>query len=178
MCFPGRSVKEANTPIWLPLRSGPFSRTFWHVPPKKKQIQAANEGHSVCPSRVKQLIGGVHCKGTPRWEVRTSWTLSNINSEPPLDGGQSETSKNARRFAGVTINALGTTICLKAKSIDFNRDPYIIHLNIATCKWWFPFIQRWKKPHVSNGQHVSFKEPCSTPFSWDRASSLLKPTWN
>ena len=28
----------------------------------------------------------------------------------------------------------------------------IIHLNIATCKWCFPFILAWrKKPHVSNG---------------------------
>ena len=22
----------------------------------------------------------------------------------------------------------------------YSRDPYIIHLNIATCKWWFPFL--------------------------------------
>ena len=27
----------------------------------------------------------------------------------------------------------------------FYRDPYIIHLNIATCKWWFPFILVLKK---------------------------------
>ena len=25
------------------------------------------------------------------------------------------------------------------------------HLNIATCKWWFPFISVLKKQHVSNG---------------------------
>ena len=25
-------------------------------------------------------------------------------------------------------------------------DPYIIHLNIATCKWWFPFLLVMKKP--------------------------------
>ena len=27
-----------------------------------------------------------------------------------------------------------------------SRDPYIIHLNIATCKWWCPFILVLKKP--------------------------------
>ena len=28
-----------------------------------------------------------------------------------------------------------------------------IHLNIATCKWWFPTLFGWnKKPHVSNGK--------------------------
>ena len=27
----------------------------------------------------------------------------------------------------------------------------IIHLNIATCKWWFPFMWVLKKQHVSNG---------------------------
>ena len=27
----------------------------------------------------------------------------------------------------------------------------IIHLNIATCKWWFPFISVWQKQHVSTG---------------------------
>ena len=32
-----------------------------------------------------------------------------------------------------------------------SRDPYIIHLNIATCTWWFPFLLVLKKPHVSNG---------------------------
>ena len=33
------------------------------------------------------------------------------------------------------------------------RDPYIIHLNIATCQWWFPFTLL-KKPHVSNGRNM------------------------
>ena len=45
----------------------------------------------------------------------------------------------------------------------FSRDPYIIHLNIATCKWWFPVILVFKKPHVTQmvARWRSFKEPCS-----------------
>ena len=34
--------------------------------------------------------------------------------------------------------------------LSFNRDPYIIHPNIA-CKLWCPFILLLKKQHVSNG---------------------------
>ena len=39
------------------------------------------------------------------------------------------------------------------------RDPCIIHLSIATCKWWFPFISVLKKPCFKRLQDVSFKEP-------------------
>ena len=31
------------------------------------------------------------------------------------------------------------------------RDPCSIHLNLATCKWWFPTSFLLKKPHVSIG---------------------------
>ena len=43
-----------------------------------------------------------------------------------------------------------------------NRDPYI-HLNIATCKWWFPFIWVLEKATCFKWlRNVSFKEPCAT----------------
>ena len=40
----------------------------------------------------------------------------------------------------------------------YNRDPYIIHLNIALSMVVSPYF--WGNSHVSNGQNVSFKEPC------------------
>ena len=44
----------------------------------------------------------------------------------------------------------------------FCRDPYIIHLNIATCKWWcFQLYFGVEKATCFKWwQHVSFKEPC------------------
>ena len=39
-----------------------------------------------------------------------------------------------------------------------SRDPYIIHLNIAFYMVVSPLF--WWESHVSNGQNVSFKEPC------------------
>ena len=42
----------------------------------------------------------------------------------------------------------------------FNRDPYIIQLNIATCKWWVPFILVLKKPGFKWAKWRSFQEPC------------------
>ena len=39
-------------------------------------------------------------------------------------------------------------------------------LHIATCKWWFPTLFWWEKQHVSNGQNVSFKEPCKKCFTF------------
>ena len=48
--------------------------------------------------------------------------------------------------------------CLKDdRHTAFLRDPYIIHLNFNV---GFPLLW-WKKQPVSNGQHVSFTEPCS-----------------
>ena len=48
-----------------------------------------------------------------------------------------------------------------------NRDPYIIHLNIAL--YMVGSLYFGGKSHVSNGQSVSFKEPCKTLFisSWE-----------
>ena len=56
-----------------------------------------------------------------------------------------------------------------------NRDPYIIHLNIATCEWWlsilyfgvekpamFQLVAKSMSSHVSNGCKINF-QPC---FKW------------
>ena len=39
---------------------------------------------------------------------------------------------------------------------ELNRDPYIIHLNMVVSLYF------GGKSHVSNGQNVSFKEPCQS----------------
>ena len=39
------------------------------------------------------------------------------------------------------------------------RDPYIIHLNITTCKWWFPFILVEKAMFHMVAKWRSFKKP-------------------
>ena len=43
---------------------------------------------------------------------------------------------------------------------NYNRDHYIIHLNIAL--QMVVSLYLGGKSHVSNGQHVSFKEPCTS----------------
>ena len=50
------------------------------------------------------------------------------------------------------------------------------HKNIATCKWWFPFILV-KKPHVSNGgnMEISFKEPCAACRSFGAFAKSARP---
>ena len=51
--------------------------------------------------------------------------------------------------------------CLLVVYVPFrslSRDPYIIHLNIAL--QLVVSLYFGGKSHVSNGQHVSFKEPC------------------
>ena len=47
----------------------------------------------------------------------------------------------------------------------YNRDPYIVHLNIALYMMVSPYFGG--KKHVLNAQNVSFKEPCTR----SRASS-------
>ena len=65
-----------------------------------------------------------------------------------------------------------------------NRDAYIIYLNIATCKWWFPFVLLEKACHVSTGckMHRSFKKPwilglyCSFQGKWNTGATLKVQT--
>ena len=45
-----------------------------------------------------------------------------------------------------------------AITLPINRDPYIIHLNIATCKWWLPFISAEKALFRLVATWRSFKE--------------------
>ena len=51
-----------------------------------------------------------------------------------------------------------TFLAYLSKPTPFNRDPYFMHLNIAL--YMVVSLYFGRKSHVSNGQHVSFKEPC------------------
>ena len=57
-----------------------------------------------------------------------------------------------------------------------NRDPYIVHLNIATCEWWCPFILVLKKQHVSNGCQMYHLRSPGRPGQkeWMVAKSILR----
>ena len=77
--------------------------------------------------------------------------------------------------------------CKPLKPQKPSRDLYIIHLNIATCKWWCPTLfiyiyilyrKNKQKKHLSTGGKMSFffQDPCLGLFgSWEPRNSEGEP---
>ena len=64
-------------------------------------------------------------------------------------------NRGKRALLGDLVYLSRATILFE-KASHMNRDPYILHLNIATCKWWFPTLLWCGKSHVSNGCKMYF----------------------
>ena len=79
----------------------------------------------------------VFCGRPKRWSSKSeNPSPSKIEAKSALQDSKQQTTTKNKHPSGPPA---------------FSRDPYILHLNMATCKWWFPFTLVWKNCHVSNG---------------------------
>ena len=95
------------------------------------------------------LFGWLSLKGNPSPEKGKKGAMQplqepgRVKSEFKRPGSNPPTSKypffSGRRPQGISLQgSFHFRIFPGYRKIK--RDPYIIHLNIATCKWWCPFI--------------------------------------